>query len=211
MSEQDPWGTKTPAKRASLGRATTTAITGFLGVGAIAALYVMGLAACNPGDAGVGSLAHGTMAKLKPPAVAATYPAAGFVDGAGKPVKLSDFKGQAVVLNLWATWCAPCVKEMPTLAALQAAYAGKGLKVVALSADSASATDKAKAFIAAHPPLDFYQDASSAVPTSLTPPIEGFPTTLLYDRQGNLKGVMEGDTDWNSPDAKAVVDKLLKS
>ncbi len=204
--------TEAPAKRASLGRGTTTAIAGFLGVGAIAALYVMGLAACKPGpDVGVGALAHGTMAKLKPPAVAATYPAAGFVDGAGKPVKLSDFKGQAVILNLWATWCAPCVKEMPTLAALQTAYAGKGLKVVALSADSAGATDKAKAFIAANSPLAFYQDASSAVPTSLTPPIGGFPTTLLYDRQGNLKGVMEGDTDWNSPDAKAVVDKLLAS
>ena len=209
MSEKQPWGTKAPAK---VGRGFTTAILGFLSLGAIAALYVMGLAACKPGpDAGVASLAHETMAKLKPPAVAATYPNAGFVDGAGKPVKLSDFKGQAVVLNLWATWCAPCVKEMPTLAALQTAYAGKGLKVVALSADSASATDKAKAFIAAHPPLTFYQDASSAVPTSLNPPIEGFPTTLLYDAQGNLKGVMEGDTDWNSPDAKAVVDKLLKS
>ncbi len=172
----------------------------------------MGLAACKPSpDEGAASLAHGTMAKLKPPIVAATYPDAGFVDGAGKPVKLADFKGQAVVLNLWATWCAPCVKEMPTLAALQSAYAGKGLKVVALSADSAMATDKAKAFIGAHPPLDFYQDASSAVPTALNPPIEGFPTTLLYDRAGHLKGVMEGDTDWNSPDAKAVVNSLLKS
>ncbi len=170
----------------------------------------MGLAACKPGpDAGVASLAHGAMAKLKPPAVAATYPAAAFVDGAGKPVKLADFKGQAVVLNLWATWCAPCVKEMPTLAALQSAYAAKGLKVVALSADSVSATDKAKAFIAVHSPLTFYQDAPSAVPTALNPPIEGFPTTLLYDRQGNLKGVMEGDTDWNSPEARAVMDKLL--
>ena len=139
----------------------TTAITGFLGVGAIAALYVMGLAACKPmtgSETSLAALAHGTMSKLQPPATPSSYPDAGFVDGAGKPVKLSDFKGQAVVLNLWATWCAPCVKEMPTLAALQTAYAGKGLKVVALSADSPFARDKAKAFIAAHPPLDFYQD-----------------------------------------------------
>ena len=212
MSGIEPSEKQTPAKRASLGRGTTTAITGFLGVGAIAALYVMGLAACKPmtgSGASLAPLAHGAMSKLKIPAAAARYPDATFVDGAGKPVKLSDFKGQAVVLNLWATWCAPCVKEMPTLATLQSAYAGKGLKVVALSADSAMATDKAKAFIAAHPPLVFYQDAGSAVPTALNPPIEGFPTTLLYDRQGDLKGVMEGDTDWASPEANAVVDKLI--
>jgi hypothetical protein len=49
------------------------------------------------------------------------------------------------------------------------------------------------------------------VPTALNPPIEGFPTTLLYDRSGHLKGVMEGDADWSSPEAKAVVDQLLKS
>jgi thiol-disulfide isomerase/thioredoxin len=151
------------------------------------------------------------MSKLQIPPGGASYPDAAFVDGAGKPVKLSDFKGQAVVLNLWATWCAPCVKEMPTLAALQSAFAGKGVKVVALSADSASATDKAKAFIAAHAPLDFYQDAKFAVPSAITPHIDGFPTTLLYDRSGRLKGLVQGDADWDSPEAKAVVEKLLSA
>ena len=123
-------------------------------MGAIAALYVNGPRRLQTAAGRqLATLAHGTMAKLQIPAVSSTYPAASFVDGAGKPVTLSDFKGKAVVLNLWATWCAPCVKEMPTLAALQTAEAGKGVKVVALSADSPSATDKAKAFIASHPPL----------------------------------------------------------
>ena len=130
------------------------------------------------------------------------------MDGAGKPVKLSDFKGKAVILNLWATWCAPCVKEMPTLAALQSAEAAKGIKVVALSTDSPGQTDKAKAFIAAHAPLDFYQDDKFAVPSAITPHIEGFPTTLLYDREGRLQGIVQGDADWNSPDAQAVAEKL---
>jgi thiol-disulfide isomerase/thioredoxin len=206
MSAKHPWGTEAPAK---VGRGFTTAITGFLGVGAIAALYVMGLAACKPPpDDSLATLAHGAMAKLQIPAVSSTYPAATFVDGTGSPVTLSDFKGKAVVLNLWATWCAPCVKEMPTLAALQTAEAGKGVKVVALSADSPSATDKAKAFIASHPPLDFYQDDKLAMPSAITPHIEGFPTTLLYDPEGRLRGVMEGDADWSSPEARAVVAKL---
>jgi thiol-disulfide isomerase/thioredoxin len=214
MSGIEPSDKQAPAKRASLGRATTTAITGFLGVGAIAALYVMGLAACKPGpDAGAGlaSLAHGTMSKLQVPATASTYPAASFVDGAGKPVMLSDFKGKAIVLNLWATWCAPCVKEMPTLAALQTAYAAKGVKVVALSADSPSAVDKAKAFIAAHPPLDFYLDVNANFISTITPHIEGFPTTLLYDREGHLQGILQGDADWNSPEARAVIDRVAAS
>ena len=208
MSAENPWGQKAPAK---VGRGFTTAILGFMGVGAIAALYVMGLAACKPSpDAGtsLAALAHGTMAKLEAPAAPATYPDAAFVDGAGKAVKLSDFKGHAVVLNLWATWCGPCVKEMPTLAALQSGFAAQGVKVVALSADSPSATDKAKAFIAAHPPLDFYQDDKFAVPSALNPPVSGFPTTMLYDKAGNLRGVLQGDADWGSPDARAVVAKL---
>jgi thiol-disulfide isomerase/thioredoxin len=215
MSNSNSSQDKTPAARTGLGRGYGTAITGFIGVGAVAALYVMGLSACKPGPqtggaASIASLAHGAMAKLAAPAAPATYPDASFVDGAGKSVKLADFKGQVVVLNLWATWCAPCVKEMPTLAALQTAFAGQGVKVVALSADSASATDKAKAFIAAHAPLDFYQDAKFAVSSAITPHIEGFPTTLIYDRAGHLKGVLQGDADWSSPEAQAVVASLAK-
>jgi thiol-disulfide isomerase/thioredoxin len=209
MSDQNPWASMKP--RAAVGRGVSAAIVGCLGVGVAAALYVMGLAACKPQEQGsLAALAHGPMAKLEVPKTASGYPDAGFVDGDGKPVQLSDFRGQAVVLNLWATWCAPCVKEMPTLAALQKAYAGRGVKVIALSADSPTATDKAKAFIAAHPPLDFYQDKSMAVPSALTPPIQGFPTTYLYDRLGRLRGVYQGDTDWASPEARAVVAKLAE-
>jgi thiol-disulfide isomerase/thioredoxin len=124
---------------------------------------------------------------------------------------LADFKGRAVVLNLWATWCAPCVKEMPTLAALQQAEAGKPIKVVPVSMDSAGETDKAKAFIASHPPLPFYQDAKYAFMGAMASgktPLVGFPTTLLIDRSGMERAVYAGDTDWNSPEARAAVERL---
>ena len=159
------------------------------------------------------------MAKLQVPEGAASYPDAAFADGAGKPVKLSDFKGKAVILNLWATWCAPCVKEMPTLAALQTQYAGKPLKVVAISMDQAAQTDQAKAFMAAHPPLAFYQDAKYAFLTDLKPHLQGFPTTVLFDRNGVERAIMAGDpcpedqaqacAGWASPQARKVMDKLL--
>jgi thiol-disulfide isomerase/thioredoxin len=151
------------------------------------------------------------MAKLTAPPAPESYPDAAFVDGQGRPVRLSDFKGQAVVLNLWATWCAPCVKEMPTLAKLQGDLALQPVKVVALSTDSPGETDKAKAFIADHGPLNFYQDPHLAVTSAITPRVQGFPTTLLYDRQGRLKGIFQGDADWSSPDAEAVVKALTRS
>jgi thiol-disulfide isomerase/thioredoxin len=184
------------------------------GLGAVAAIYVMGLTACKPGpDDGhdLGALAKGSMAKLQAqstPGVQATAP---FTDASGKSVDLSKFKGQVVVLNLWATWCGPCVKEMPTLAKLQADFAGRPLKVVAVSTDSDSQVDKAKVFLAARPPLAFYHDSGLKLVASLTPRTDGFPATYLFDKKGQLKGVLQGEADWASPEAEKVVAALLGS
>lgn len=147
--------------------------------------------------------------KLTPPEAAKPAPTAAFVDGSGKSVMLANFKGQVVVLNLWATWCAPCRQEMPSLAALQRAYAGKPLNVVALSIDNEAATDRAKDFIRVNKPLAFYQDAKFALPSSMTPPLDGFPTTLFIDKQGRVRGVVESDVDWAGDKARAAVDQLL--
>jgi thiol-disulfide isomerase/thioredoxin len=214
MSDLKPWGSERAPKRTNAERGLGIAIRSFIGLGAIAALYVMGLAACKPpsGDEALfPSLAHGSMAKLKAPDAPATYPDTSFVDGDGKSVKLADFKGQAVILNLWATWCAPCVKEMPTLAALQNDFKGRPVKVIALSNDAASQTDKAKAFISAHAPLGFYQDPHLVLATEIKPHIEGFPTTMLYNKKGELEGVLQGDADWSTPEAQAVIRALLRS
>jgi thiol-disulfide isomerase/thioredoxin len=100
---------------------------------------------------------------------------------------------------------------MPTLAALQKAYEGKGVKVVAISIDAPKDADKAKAFIAGHAPLAFYQDATLELPFAFTPPAQGFPTTILFDKSGVERARVTGDADWSTPEAKAVVDKLLES
>ena len=192
-----------------MGRALTAALALVILVGVAGVLYVIVSAAIKPGDkAGLTGLNHGSMAKLQ--VLADPIPAApvAFVGENAKPVRLTDFKGRAVVLNLWATWCAPCVKEMPTLAALQTAEAGHGVQVLAVSMDTSGQTDKAKAFIAAHAPLGFYQDAKYAFMAGLKPPLIGFPTTVLIDRTGMERAVYAGDTDWSSPEAKAVVERL---
>jgi thiol-disulfide isomerase/thioredoxin len=121
---------------------------------------------------------------------------------------LAAFRGKVVVLNLWATWCPPCRKEMPTLARLQAAYAGKPLAVVAVSLDTATETQAAKTFISQYPPLAFYQDAKFNFVTDLKPTPAGFPTTIIFDRSGQERAIMSGEADWASPEARAVVDRL---
>jgi thiol-disulfide isomerase/thioredoxin len=196
-------------RRPALGAPLKAALVLVVGIGVAAALYVIVSALIKPGaQGGLGGLNHGTMAKLQVLADPVPEPAVVFVGDQAKPVRLADFKGRAVVLNLWATWCAPCVKEMPTLAALQQAEAGKPVKVVPVSMDTAGETDKAKAFIAGHAPLPFYQDAKYAFMTGMKPALVGFPTTVLIDKAGMERAIYAGDTDWNSPEARAVVERL---
>lgn len=145
---------------------------------------------------------------LTSPAAAPPAPNAGFTDGAGKPVRVADFHGRVLVLNLWATWCGPCIKEMPTLAALAKSEAGKPVAVAAVSIDRAGATPKAKAFIAQNAPLKFYQDAAYAFPTAMRPPPPGFPTTLIFDKRGRLRATVSSDIDWNGEQARRVIGKL---
>ena len=131
-----------------------------------------------------------------------------FKDAAGEDVRLSDFRGKVVVLNLWATWCAPCRKEMPTLAALSALTASEAVKVLPVSVDSAAKTEAAKAFIAGHKPLDFHQDTGPNLPFALKPAAEGFPTTIIFDKTGRERTRMAGELDWSGAKVRRVIDAL---
>ncbi|HTK34650.1 MAG TPA: TlpA disulfide reductase family protein [Caulobacteraceae bacterium] len=210
MAEMDPQaGGKT---KRGLGLGLSLSIGAAVLIGAAAILYVIGGSAFKPAGAGssMATLAVGPMKKLMDVSPAPP-PAVRFSDADGKPVSLADFKGQVLVVNLWATWCGPCVAEMPTLAKLQGAYAGRPVKVLAISVDDAKSTDKAKAFIARHGPLAFYQNADLKLPFAFTPPAAEFPSTIIYDRKGLQRARMTGGADWASPEAHAVIDKLLGS
>jgi thiol-disulfide isomerase/thioredoxin len=148
----------------------------------------------------------GADAKLK--RFSGGYPTVGFVDAAGKAHHLSEFKGKVVVMNLWATWCAPCQKEMPTLAALQKSFGTAPILIAPVSIDSKAAVDKAKAFMAGNKPLPFFHDDDGALSPVLKPSVEGYPTTFIYDRQGHLYGVVQGEADWSSPRTRALLEKL---
>lgn len=149
------------------------------------------------------ALATGDMAAFtvtQPPA-----PVTGIeiVDSAGKPRPLTDWKGRVVLLNLWATWCAPCLKEMPALDRLKAALAGPDFDVVALNIDKTP--EKPQKFVADNKisVLEFLRDPTAkafAVVKS-----QGMPTTLLIDRQGREIGRLVGPAEWDGEAAKSLI------
>ena len=182
------------------------------GAGLAAALYVIPGCSSNPGaPADLKSLAVGQMKSLTLDAQPSPAPTTPFTDAAGKTHTLAEFKGKAVVVNLWATWCAPCVQEMPTLARLSQASAGQPLAIVPISLDSADDVANAKSFIAKRPPLPFYSDVKYALPFGFKPSVATLPTTLLIDRDGNVRGRVAAGADWSGPDAQRVIEALEKT
>jgi thiol-disulfide isomerase/thioredoxin len=190
-------------------RPWTYALWGGVAIGLAVVLYVIATLLIKHGGApDLNSLAHGGMKDLKVIPAGAPPPSRPILGPDGKSTDLTQIKAPVVVVNLWATWCAPCVTEMPTLAKLQAAYPGRIL-VVPVSMDTAKDREKARAFIAKYPPLPFYQDPKAAMVFTVTPPAEGLPTTLLYGRNGRERARVSGGADWSGPDAHAVIEALL--
>jgi len=136
-------------------------------------------------------------------------PQAGFTDSDGNPKSLADFKGKPVVVNLWATWCQPCLKEMPSLDRLQAQLDGK-LAVAAVSEDRAGAK-RVGPFVAAMglQKLKIYLDPKSDVGHALN--VRGLPTSIVIDAQGRVVGRVEGAAEWDSAAMMAVLKPLLES
>jgi thiol-disulfide isomerase/thioredoxin len=125
-------------------------------------------------------------------------PTATFNDADGKPVTLAKFKGKPVLVNLWASWCAPCVKELPTLDKL--ARGGK-VQVLAVSQDTGPHASVV-AFLQDHhiATLKSYQDAKMALSGALGPDTV-LPTSILIDANGREVWRYVGDLDWTSPEA----------
>ncbi len=121
-----------------------------------------------------------------------------FEDAGGRFRSLADFHGKIVLLNIWATWCVPCRKEMPTLERLHAALGGPDFEVVALSIDrSMDAIHKFFAEVGIQR-LAIYRDSSAKAPRQLG--VVGLPTTLLINREGLEIGRLIGPAEWDAPE-----------
>lgn len=127
-----------------------------------------------------------------------------FVDGDGRSRALADFSGKVVLLNVWATWCVPCRKEMPTLDRLQRTLGGKDFQVVALSIDRQGLPVVRKFYSdISIKHLDMYVDSSGKAARDLG--AVGLPTTLLVDRAGHEIGRLVGPAEWDTPEMLAFI------
>lgn len=130
----------------------------------------------------------------------------------GASVTLADFSGKAVLVNLWATWCAPCRAEMPALSELQAEAGGEDFEVLAINIDTGDAS-KPEAFLAeiGVSNLPLYRDETMGVFNDLKKEglAFGLPVTLLLGEDGCMLGVMNGPAEWAGEDAKALVGELV--
>jgi thiol-disulfide isomerase/thioredoxin len=172
-----------------------------------ALLYALGGCSNSPTD--LKSQAKGAMAKLEVTAKPEAAPDTPFADAAGHNHTLAEFKGKVTIVNMWANWCAPCKEEIPSLAKLQTAYAGKAVAIVPVSVGKNEDETAGHAFLDRNPPLVFYTEPSYALAFAFKPPVEGMPTTIIYDKKGVERARLTGGADWSGPDAKAVVDSLL--
>jgi len=137
----------------------------------------------------------------------APLPAFGWIDADGHRRTLADYRGQGVLLNLWATWCVPCVTEMPALDRLAKALSGSGVSVLAVSVDRRG-IDAVRPWFAAHgietlPPL---ADPHSTILSALG--LAGIPTSLVIDREGREVARVDGKRAWDAPDMVAAVRRL---
>ena len=135
-------------------------------------------------------------------------PAIQFADGEGRTRTLADFHGKVVLLNVWATWCAPCRQEMPTLDRLQANLGGADFEVVALSVDR-KGPDAVKRFYAEigiqH--LSLFIDVTGSASQEFG--VFGLPATLLIDRQGQELGRLAGPAEWDGAETIAFLKTVI--
>lgn len=156
-------------------------------------------------------LAKGEVAAMAIREAPVVLPELTFVSAEGDAARLADFAGQAMLVNLWATWCAPCRAEMPALSELQSELGDDEFKVLAINIDTGDVA-KPKAFLEeiGVANLGLYRDASMGVFNTLKKEslAFGLPVTLMIGKDGCLLGAMNGPAEWASEDAKALVAAL---
>ena len=212
----EPAPTRAPTRRARR-RAALGAVAA---LGIVAVVYGVaapgkgGAAACPASaatTARLDPLVHGEVAALALARPATAEPLIAFNGPDGKPTSLAAFRGRALLVNVWATWCVPCRKEMPALDALQKGQGGPDFQVVAVNVDTAR-LERPAAFLKDNgiTGLPLYADPSGDVLQALKAQggLLGLPTTLLIDRDGCEVGRMAGPAEWASADGQALIRAL---
>jgi len=188
----------------------------------LAGIYGIAHLRRNPADAGchaavataarIAPLVHGEVAALATAQTPFHVPDLSFKDAQGRDRTLADWRGRTVLVNLWATWCVPCRREMPALDALEADLGGPIFQVVAVNIDTRD-PQKPLAFLkqAGISHLSYYSDPSAQVFETLRTAGKAFgmPTTMLVDPKGCEIGTMAGPAQWSSDDGVKLVRAII--
>lgn len=180
-----------------------TAIARLIAASIVSVLYVIPVSTVHAAGKPPPDLAR---LILQPKPVAA--PAVGFAEGSGKRNTLASFQGHYVLLNLWATWCAPCVGELPQLAKLTSALPGVSVVAVNVGRDNAAAT---ASFLKSHgaAKLAVYVDSDSEMLRAFE--ISGLPLSVLLDPKGREIARAVGPCEWGTPASVAYLRSLIAS
>lgn len=165
--------------------------------------------------AAIDAAATGELAALQATASGRSFDDLDFLDPEGDASDFTQFRGRALLVNFWASWCGPCRREMPALSSLQTRYGGEAFEVVTINLDTGEdAAAKGRAFLVeiGTDNLPFYSDPSFKSFETLRQRAValGLPTTLLLGPDGCEWGVVAGPAEWDTPDGHAVVEAAMR-
>jgi thiol-disulfide isomerase/thioredoxin len=138
----------------------------------------------------------------------AEFAAVAPADGKGQPADMAPYRGKALLVNLWATWCAPCIKELPSLGALQRELGGDRFQVVTIAIDERDPS-KIEPFLAQHGAANLPVLIDRDRTIDKVAQVNALPTSLLVDREGKARAILTGDACWNEGTALAAVKAFI--
>lgn len=175
-------------------------------LGGLLAVTLSVVKACQPPEGVLDRFGVDSLSKLTSLDMPPTQPTLEFQTPTGT-VNLQDYRGKVVLVNVWATWCAPCVVEMPSLDALQRLRGGDDFAVVPISLDTTMETIKTFYERTELTDLPIIHDPNYTSNVALELP--GLPTSILYDRTGREVARLPGEAYWDSEEALALIDYLI--
>lgn len=213
---------KTPGANPSRRLGLIVAAVAALALIGVAGVYGIGTLTRNAGDPAcqpsfdlarkIAPFAKGEVAAVTPAARPLLVPDLAFQDASGAARQLSQWRGRTILLNLWATWCVPCRKEMPALDELQAKLGANDFEVVAINIDTRD-LEKPKSWLkeAGIKTLGYFSDEKAKVfqDLKLAGKAFGMPTSMLIDKQGCEIGTIAGPAEWASDDALKLIRAAL--
>ena len=177
-------------------------------IGGLFAVLLVIVQSCSQPKTGLDLFAKDSLKKLTVLEAPPRQPNMTYAGPNGTAMQLADYRGKVILLNVWATWCAPCIAEMPMLDALQGQKGSDKFEVVTVSLDRTA--EEAANFFKDNNlyNLQSWHDANFSLSSKLNLP--GLPTSVFYNRQGREIARVPGEVDWTSPEAFALIDKLTE-